>query len=153
MVEVIISGGDITKSEEMQIEALKEAYEGAKWCGDEENTRAIHVILRQRPICITDFVPLTSGVESIGERRDRRLSGKENAAGRKRISEANVSSVPAPNLYVWSRQKDINKADQRFYEKMTKNHLRNVTSYVTVWRLRRRLQAVGSSLESLKKDN
>ncbi len=55
------------KAEEMQIEALKEAYEELK---ESRRRREYHFRSdprRQRPICIV-IVPLTAG-ESIGERR------------------------------------------------------------------------------------
>ncbi len=65
------AGGDITKeSEEMQIEALKEAYEELKEMYGEENIIAVIHETRQRPICIVILVPLDRW--GIGEGRDRR---------------------------------------------------------------------------------
>ncbi len=70
------------RSEEMQIEALKEAYEEPAGMAEENIISAvIHSIWRQRPHLHCDFVPLDQAGESsakdvIGDKRMRRTQEK-----------------------------------------------------------------------------
>ena len=121
MVEATVQlGGDITKeSEEMQIEALKEAYEELKAMYGEENiiSAVIHVD-ETTPHLHCDFVPLTkrgnlSAKDVIGDKKKmRRTQEKFLEAMQERVPRAKFARLEPEKA-------QFNGLDQKFYEKMT----------------------------------
>ena len=113
-------GGDITKeSEEMQIEALKEAYEELKEMYGEENiiSAVIHVD-ETTPHLHCDFVPLTkrgnlSAKDVIGDKKKmRRTQEKFLEAMQERVPRAKFARLEPEKA-------QFNGLDQKLYEKMT----------------------------------
>lgn len=121
MVEATVQlGGDITKeSEEMQIEALKEAYEELKEMYGEENiiSAVIHVD-ETTPHLHCDFVPLTkrgnlSAKDVIGDKKKmRRTQEKFLEAMQERVPRAKFARLEPEKA-------QFNGLDQKLYEKMT----------------------------------
>ena len=121
MVEATVQlGGDITKeSEEMQIEALKEAYEQLKEMYGEENiiSAVIHVD-ETTPHLHCDFVPLTkrgnlSAKDVIGDKKKmRRTQEKFLEAMQERVPRAKFARLEPEKA-------QFNGLDQKLYEKMT----------------------------------
>ena len=121
MVEATVQlGGDITKeSEEMQIEALKEAYEELKAMYGEENiiSAVIHVD-ETTPHLHCDFVPLTkrgnlSAKDVIGDKKKmRRTQEKFLEAMQERVPRAKFARLEPEKA-------QFNGLDQKLYEKMT----------------------------------
>lgn len=121
MVEATVQlGGDITKeSEEMQIEALKEAYEELKEMYGEENiiSAVIHVD-ETTPHLHCDFVPLTkrgnlSAKDVIGDKKKmRRTQEKFLEAMQERVPRAKFARLEPEKA-------QFNGLDQALYEKMT----------------------------------
>ena len=121
MVEATVQlGGDITKeSEEMQIEALKEAYEEIKEMYGEENiiSAVIHVD-ETTPHLHCDFVPLTkrgnlSAKDVIGDKKKmRRTQEKFLEAMQERVPRAKFARLEPEKA-------QFNGLDQALYEKMT----------------------------------
>ena len=121
MVEATVQlGGDITKeSEEMQIEALKEAYEELKEMYGEDNiiSAVIHVD-ETTPHLHCDFVPLTkrgnlSAKDVIGDKKKmRRTQEKFLEAMQERVPRAKFARLEPEKA-------QFNGLDQKLYEKMT----------------------------------
>ena len=121
MVEATVQlGGDITKeSEEMQIEALKEAYEELKGMYGEDNiiSAVIHVD-ETTPHLHCDFVPLTkrgnlSAKDVIGDKKKmRRTQEKFLEAMQERVPRAKFARLEPEKA-------QFNGLDQKLYEKMT----------------------------------
>lgn len=121
MVEATVQlGGDITKeSEEMQIKALKEAYEELKEMYGEENiiSAVIHVD-ETTPHLHCDFVPLTkrgnlSAKDVIGDKKKmRRTQEKFLEAMQERVPRAKFARLEPEKA-------QFNGLDQKLYEKMT----------------------------------
>lgn len=121
MVEATVQlGGDITKeSEEMQIEALKEAYEELKAMYGEDNiiSAVIHVD-ETTPHLHCDFVPLTkrgnlSAKDVIGDKKKmRRTQEKFLEAMQERVPRAKFARLEPEKA-------QFNGLDQKLYEKMT----------------------------------
>lgn len=121
MVEATVQlGGDITKeSEEMQIEALKEAYEEIKEMYGEDNiiSAVIHVD-ETTPHLHCDFVPLTkrgnlSAKDVIGDKKKmRRTQEKFLEAMQERVPRAKFARLEPEKA-------QFNGLDQKLYEKMT----------------------------------
>lgn len=121
MVEATVQlGGDITKeSEEMQIEALKEAYEQLTEMYGEENiiSAVIHVD-ETTPHLHCDFVPLTkrgnlSAKDVIGDKKKmRRTQEKFLEAMQERVPRAKFARLEPEKA-------QFNGLDQKLYEKMT----------------------------------
>ncbi len=68
---------------------------------------------RQRPICIADFVPLTKGGNSIGERRDRRQKEMRRTCKR---NFSNTKGACAKFVRL-EPEKEFNGLDQKLYER------------------------------------
>lgn len=121
MVEATVQlGGDITKeSEEMQIKALKEAYEELKEMYGEDNiiSAVIHVD-ETTPHLHCDFVPLTkrgnlSAKDVIGDKKKmRRTQEKFLEAMQERVPRAKFARLEPEKA-------QFNGLDQKLYEKMT----------------------------------